>query len=604
MPSNFSSRGTSREKRPNNCLTQSFLGLLSNGKLSEAISSLDLLAQKGLRLPSETLAFLLQQCAKSKSLRLGKWVHLHLKLTRRKTPTTLLSNHLINMYFKCGSVVDACKVFEKMPAKNLYSYNNMLSGYANSGMMKPARRLFDQMPERDVVSWNTMIIGYAQSGAFGEGLRFYKELRRLSIGYSEFSFAAVLTICVKIEELKLTRQVHGQVLVAGFLSNVVISSSVVDAYAKRGEMSGAGRLFNEMKVRDVLTWTTLVSGYAKWGDMETASKLFNEMPVKNTVSWTSLIAGYARNGLGHKALELFTRMMVLCIRPDQFTFSSCLCACASIASLKHGKQIHCFLIRTNFRPNIIVTSSLIDMYSNCGSLEVGRRVFDLTDNRQDSVLWNTMISALTQHGYDEEARQIFHDMVRSNVKPDRITLVIILNACTHLGLVQEGLRYFESMTCDHGIVPKQEHYACLIDLLGQDGYFDHLMNKFEKMPRMNNSHLQNGLLDVCRIHKNIVLGRKAAVELIDLDPQSSAAYVLLSSIYAALGKGELVEKVRRLMNEKQVKKEQAISWIENKNNVHAFTVSDRLHPMKDVIYSVLEQLAGQMEDFPSLDAER
>ncbi|KAK9287415.1 hypothetical protein L1049_015836 [Liquidambar formosana] len=511
----------------------------------------------------------------------------------------------INMYLKCGKDVEARRVFDKMSVRNLYSWNNMLSGYAKHGMIKPARRLFDKMPEKDVVSWNTMVIGYAQSGGFDEALRFYRELRRSGIGYNDFSFAGILTVCVKLKEVELTRQVHCQVFVAGFLSNVVLSSSVVDAYAKCGEMGDARKLFDGMPARDVLAWTTLVSGYAKWGDMKSASEMFNEMPEKNPVSWTSLIAGYTRNGQGHMALELFTKMMGFRVRPDQFTFSSCLCACASIASLKHGKQIHACMIRTNFRPNTIVVSSLIDMYSKCGSLEVGWRVFNLMGNKQDIVLWNTMVSALGQHGCGEEAMRVFDDMVRSGLKPDRISLVVILNACSHSGLVQEGLRFFESMTCDHGIVPNQEHYACLIDLLGRAGWFNEVMNQLEKMPCKPDERVWNALLGVCRIHGNIELGRKAAEHLIELEPQSSAAYVLLSSIYAALGKWESVEKVRHLMYERDVKKERAISWVEIENKVHAFTVSERLHPLMEEVYAVLEQLAGQMEDDASLlNAER
>ncbi|KAJ0076969.1 hypothetical protein Patl1_36084 [Pistacia atlantica] len=460
------------------------------------------------------------------------------------------------MYFNCGSDVDACKVFSKMSFRNLYSYNGMLSGYVKLGQMRPAKKLFDKMVERDVVSWNTMIIGYARSGDAGKSVRLFKELRRLCIGYNEFSFAGVLTACVKTEELKLTKQVHGQVLVTGFLSNLVISSSVLDSYAKCGEMNNARRLFEEMQVRDVLAWTTLVSGYAKWGDMESAREFFNEMPEKNPVSWTALIAGYARNGSGHDALELFAKMMVLRIRPDQFTFSSCLCACSSIASLKHGKQIHGFLIRAN-------------------------------------------------HGCGVEAIQLFDDMVRSSVKPNKTTLVVILNACSHSGLVHEGLSYFESMTHDHSIVPDQEHYACLIDLLGRAGCFDLLMNQLENMPCKPDGRLWNAMLGACRIHGNIEWGRKAAEKLIELEPQSSTAYVLLSSIYAALGRWDLVEKIRHLMDERRVKKERAISWIEIDNKVHVFTASDRMHPLKDVIYSILEQLAGHLEDDAlSLDTER
>ncbi|XP_059647496.1 pentatricopeptide repeat-containing protein At2g21090 [Cornus florida] len=594
----FRTKPINKSNRP--CVVQSFFNLCSQGHLAQAIESLDLLARKGIRLDSQTLAFLLQQCADSKSLKEGKWVHLHLKLTGRKHPNTLLSNYLINMYGKCGDHVEARRVFDNMSVRNLYSWNNMLSGYAKLGMLKPARRLFDEMLEKDVVSWNTMIIAYARSGHCDEALRFFTDLRKSSIVFNEFSFAGILTVCVKLRELGLNRQVHCQVLVAGFLSNVVLSSSVIDAYAKCGEMGDARRLFNEMPTRDVLAWTTLVSGYAKWGDMKSASELFDVMPEKNSVSWTALIAGYAQNGMGHKALELFMEMMFCRIRPDQFTFSSCLCACASMASLKHGKQIHACLIRTGSKPNTIVVSSLIDMYSKCGCLGVGRQVFEIMGNKQDYVLWNTMLSALAQHGCGEEAVRLFEDMVRLGVKPDRITFVVILSACSHSGLVQEGIHSFESMTSDHGILPDQEHYACLIDLLGRAGRFDEVMNQLEKMPCKPNGQVWNALLGVCRIHGKMELGRKAAEHLIELEPQSSAAYVLLSTIYAVLGRWESVEKVRQLMNERNVRKERAISWVEIENKLHAFTVSDRLHPLKEEIFSVLEQLAGQMEDDSSL----
>ncbi|KAK2967089.1 hypothetical protein RJ640_029164 [Escallonia rubra] len=585
-------------RRP--CTVQSLLSLCSQGHLTRAVESLDLLSRKGLRLDSQILAFLLDKCANSKSLKEGRRVHLHLKLTGRKHLDTLLSNHLIHMYCKCGDHVEARQLFDKMSTRNLYSWNNMLSGYARLGMVKPARRLFDKMPDRDVVSWNTMIMAYAKIGYAVEALRFYKELRRSSIEFSEYSLAGVLTVCEKLSEAGLTRQIHCQVLVSGFLLNVVLSSTIVDVYAKYGDMGDARRLFDEMPTRDVLAWTTMVSGYAKWGAMDLACKLFDAMPEKNPVSWTSLIAGYTRNGMGHKALELFSKMTSLRVKPDQFTFSSSLCACAGIASLKCGKEIHGCMIRTGFRPNTIVVSSLIDMYSKCGSLKVGQKIFDIMGNKQDVVLWNTMISALAQHGCGKEAIKMFTDMETSAVKPDRITFIVILNACSHSGLVQEGLLCFESMTSDHNISPDQEHYACLIDLLGRARCFDEVMNQLKKMPYNADSRVWNSVLGICRIHGNIELGETAAKNLIELEPESSAAYVLLSSIYASLGRWKSVQEVRQLMNERHVRKEQSLSWLEVEKKQHTFAVADWLHPLKEEIYSVLELLASHMEDADSL----
>lgn len=539
---------------------------------------------------------MLRLCTKAKSFKGGKCVHLHLKHTGIKRPTTIVANHLIGMYFQCGNDIEARKVFDKMSARNLYSWNHMLSGYAKLGNVNQARKMFDRMTEKDVVSWNTMVLAYAKKAYFNEAIGLYKDFRRLEMGFNEFSFAGVLIVCVKLKELQLAKQLHGQVLIVGFLSNVVLSSSILDAYAKCGEMVCARRLFDEMHVKDILAWTTMVSGYAKWGDMNLASELFHQMPEKNPVSWTALISGYTRNSLGHEALDYFTKMMTFRINPDQYTFSSCLCACASIAALKHGKQLHASLIRTNFRCNTIVVSSLIDMYSKCGMLEAGCRVFYLMGNRQDVVLWNTMISALAQHGHGEEAMGMFNDMVKSGLKPDRITFIVILSACSHSGLVQEGLQFFKAMTYDHGVLPDQEHYACLIDLLGRAGCFIELVNELENMPCKPDDRVWNALLGVCRIHGNIELGRKVAEHVIELEPQSSAAYVSLASLYAFLGKWESVEKVRELMEERFVKKERAISWIDIGNNVNSFIASDRSHPLKEEIYSLLEQLASHTEE--------
>ncbi|XP_027356333.1 pentatricopeptide repeat-containing protein At2g21090 [Abrus precatorius] len=586
-----------RFKYSNLCIAKP---LLSNSSLSETVSSLDLFRLKGIRLPSRVLATLLRQCSKTRSYREGKLVHLHLKLTGFKRPPPLLANHLICMYFSCGDFVQARKVFDKMEVRNLYTWNNMLSGYAKLGMMKQARSFFYRMPQRDYVSWNTMVTGYAHSGRFGEALRFYGRFRRLSIGYNEFSFAGVLIVCVKLKELELCRQIHGQVLVIGFLSNVVICSSIVDAYGKCGKMDDAKRLFDDMTVRDIPAWMTLFSGYAAWGNMESAAELFIQMPKENSCSWTSLISGYARNGQGHEALGVFRKMIRHQVRPDQCTFSNCLFACATIASLKHGKQIHAFLVRNNIKLNTTLISAIVDMYAKCGSIETARRVFNFIGNKQDVELWNMMISALGHYGYGIEAAMMLNDMLRSGVKPNRATFVVILNAYCHSGLVQEGLQFFTSMTCEHDVVPDQGHYACLIDLLDRAWYFKESVKDLQMIDCNPGNHVWNSSIGVCRMHGNTYYGREVAAFLIKLQPLSSAAYTLHSSIYAALGKGKLVEKTRHILDEKCVRKDQAISWIEIDNKVHTFTVLDGSHPLKETIYSSLGHLSNHMEDHAPL----
>ncbi|XP_023750633.1 pentatricopeptide repeat-containing protein At2g21090 [Lactuca sativa] len=578
------------------CVIQSVHNLCSKGRLKEAVQSLENLASKGLRLDTRSLALLLQECANYRSLKEGKWVHLHMNVTGRKRPGTFLSNHLIYMYSECGNWVCARKVFDKMSIKNLYSWNNMLSGYAKLRMMKPAQTLFNQMQEKDVVSWNTMVIGYAHTGHYNKALKFFKDLRMSNIRLNEFSFSGLLTVCIQTKELKLTKQVHCQVFHLGFLSNIVLCSSIIDSYSKCGEIHNARNLFDEMPKRDVLSWTTIVSAYAKSGDMKSANELFNIMPNKNPISWTSLISGYTRNGFPYEALNLFTKMISQKVTPNQFTFSSALCASASLTSIKIGKQIHGFLIKSHLTPNTIVLSSLIDMYSKCGSVQLSQIVFNLVTDTHNTILWNTMLSALSQHGHGKQSLELFSNMVRSKVKPDRITFIILLSSCSHSGLVQEGVNLFNNMIQDHGISPDEEHYACLIDLLGRGGCFDEVVNCLQKMKVEPDVRVWKALLGVCRIHGNMELGIKAGEKLIELEPDSSVGYVLLSGIYAISGKWDLVGKVRKIMKERGVRKELGFSWLENEKKFHAFSVSDKLNGFEGEIESVLEILASEMEE--------
>ncbi|GFP89025.1 pentatricopeptide repeat-containing protein at2g21090 [Phtheirospermum japonicum] len=574
------------------CVIQNFLNLTSRGQLRKAVDSLSLSSLKGFSVNSQIIASLIQQCADSRSIREGKRVHLHLKLTGSKHPSTLLSNNLINMYAKCGDHVKARQVFDKMSVRNLYSWNNMLAGYANLGMTKAAQRLFDKMPERDFVSWNTMVMAYVHSGWFDKALRSYIELRRLNIGYNEYSFAGILTACVKLRDLRLAKQLHSQVFVLGFLSNLVLSSSILDMYAKCGELGGARRVFDEMMKRDVLAWTTLVSGYAQWGDMKSAHEIFDKMPEKNSVSWTALIKGYAHNGMGRNSLKLFKKMILRNVEPDQFTYSSCLFACASVISPDHGMQLHSHMITAGIRPNVVVSSSLIDMYSKCGRLDVAKRVFDGIGDKQHVVLWNTMISALAHHGCGKQAIKLFTDMLRLGVRPDSVTFLVVLNACSHSGLVQEGLSLFESMRANYDTAPGQEHYACLIDLLGRSGCFDEVMNQLRKMPCDPDERVWNALLGVCKIHGNLELGRIVAKHLVEVEPRSPAAYLLLSGIYAAVGKWECAQEVREVMNASRVEKQEALSWLELDRSLQLGNKSDELHhgPQKKTD-SILELLS-------------
>ncbi|KAI4318684.1 hypothetical protein MLD38_032358 [Melastoma candidum] len=434
------------------CFLKSLLRLSSQRSpdLPRAVELLSSLSHRGTRFPGWFLSLLLRRFSRGPAVSLPavKSLHLFLKLTHPVPPGTVLGNDLIALYVKCGSLFHARNVFVKMCEKrNLLSWNRLIAGYVGIGEFDSARRLFDEMEGRDAVSWNTMIVGYARSGLCGAALEIFSQMSRCGVNFDEFTFSGILIVCGKAKDTQFVKQVHAQVLVQGYLGNVIISSNLVDAYAKLGELEYARFVFDEMRTRDIFSWTTMVSGYSRQCDIEKARELFVRMPEKNDVSWTSMISGYARNGSGKKALELFSTMLESSVRPNQFTFSSCLCACATIASLKHGKEIHGYLVRANTGVNTIVASSLIDVYSKCDELGSASIVFDRMGDKKDVILWNTMLSALADHGLRERAMDLLSGMVEAGVRPNMVTFSVMMTpSCIFVRLSEEGLRLFDSVT--------------------------------------------------------------------------------------------------------------------------------------------------------------
>eukprot|EP01018_Ginkgo_biloba_P028364 Gb_34248 [translate_table: standard] len=537
--------------------------LCKEGRLKEAVGLLHMMGKGDIGTDSDTYDRLLQQCIDMKSLAEGKRLHIHIMKTGFM-PGVFLSNRIVDMYAKCGSMENARQVFEKMPMRSVSSWNTMISGYAKCGSVENARQLFDKMPERDGISWNSMIAGYARHGKGWEAMKLFREMRRTCMRMDKFTFGSVLSACASLLTLELGEQIHAHVIKTEFESNVVVGSALLDTYAKSG-------------------------------CTEYARQMFDKMPERNLVSWTTMIAGYSQNGHSEEALNLFCQMPVAEVRPNEFTFASVLSSCASLAALEHGKQVHVNVIRNGFESNVFVGSALVDMYAKCGSIESARQVFDEMPTR-DIVLWNVMIVGYAQNGSGKLALELFEQMLLEGVKPDHITFIGVLSACSHAGLVDEGHDYFDSMTRDHCITPGADHYACMIALLGRAGRLDLAEEFINNMPFEPDAIVWGAMLGACRIHGDVELGKRAAECLLELDPQNAGTHVLLSNIYAAAAKWDEVAKVRKLMKERGVKKKPGCSWIEVKSRVHAFIAEDRSHPQTEEIYATLESLAARMKD--------
>lgn len=283
------------------------------------------------------------------------------------------------------------------------------------------------------------------------------------------------------------------------------------------------------------------------------------------------------------------------MKPDKFTFPSILRACASIVSLEQGKQVHACIIKTESEPNIVLESSLVDMYVKCGTIEDARRVFDKMPER-NVVSWTAIIAGYGRYGDSKEVFMLFEQMQQLGLKPNYVTLLAILNACSHAGLVDEAWHYFESIDRDYHIKPRVEHYSCMVDLLGRAGRLDEANEFINRMPLKPHAAIWGTLLGACRMHGNIELGKIAAEHLFNLDSQNAGKYVVLSNIYAAAGRWEDVAKVRKLMKDRGVKKEPGCSWIEYRKKIHLFVVGDRSHPQSEEIYATVETLIRKIKE--------
>eukprot|EP01018_Ginkgo_biloba_P002567 Gb_33719 [translate_table: standard] len=549
------------------CKEQRFseaVDVLCKGKrLKEAMGILDLLDQLGIRPDANTYSSLLQCCVDMKALEEGKRVHGHI-LSSACKPGLFLWNRLVDMYAKCNSLVHARDVFDKMPKRDVCSWNTMIAGYSKHGRIDDARQLFDKMPVQDVFSWTTMVAGYVRHGHVEEALNLFYQMQQAGMESSKFTIASVLSACASLPAPRQGREIHAHIIRTGSESDVFVWSALVDMYAKCGSIEEACRIFMKMHERDV-------------------------------VSWTVMIGRFVQGGYGEEALKLFSQMQMAGVKPNQFTFASVLCACSMRTALELGAQAHAHIIRTGFEPNAFVGSALVDMYAKCGNLESACLVFEKMPE-PDLVSWTAMVAGYAQNGHGKKAIHFFERMLRKGMKPDHIIFIGVLSACTHAGLVDEGLYYFESITRDHSITPVADHYACMIDLLGRAGRLVEAENFLNNMPFEPDAFLWAALLGACRIHGNIELGKRAAECLFKLEPENPATYVTLANIYAAAGRWEDVARVRKMMEDRGVKKKPGRSWIEVKDRVHSFLVGDRSHPQTEDIHAILERLAGQMKE--------
>ncbi|XP_021713877.1 pentatricopeptide repeat-containing protein At2g13600-like [Chenopodium quinoa] len=485
--------------------------------------------------------------------------------------------------------------------KDVYMGSALVDMYAKCGEVECARKVFDGMVDRNRVTWNSLITCYEQNGPVSEAVEVFANMMDHGVDPDEVTLASVVSACATLTLVREGREIHALVVKKDkYRNDLILSNALVDMYAKCGRINEAKFIFQSMPSRNVISETTMVSGYAKAANVETANFLFMNMMDKNIVSWNALMAGYAQNGENEKALSLFRLLKRESVLPTHYTFGNLLNACANLADLNLGMQAHVHLLKHGFcfrsRPecDIFVGNALIDLYMKCGSVEDALLVFKCMVER-DHVSWNSMIVGYAQNGHEIEALEMFKKMIISGQKPDHITMIGVLCACSHAGLLEEGRHYFRSMFKSHGLEPWKDHYTCMVDLLGRAGCFGEAIDLIETMPIQPDYVVWASLLSACKVHRNVDMGKYVAERLLGIDPTNSGPYVLLSNMYAELGRWTDVSSVRKLMIQKGVVKKPGCSWIEIQSHVHVFMVKDKSHPQNKEIYLVLKNLTNQIK---------
>nr|KYP48116.1 Putative pentatricopeptide repeat-containing protein At5g09950 family [Cajanus cajan] len=499
--------------------------------------------------------------------RKGQEVHAYLIRNALVDAWILIGNALVNMYAKCDAIGNAWSIFQLMPNK-------------------------------DTVSWNSMISGLDHNGQFEEAVACFHTMRRKGMVPSKFSVISTLSSCASLGWIMLGRQIHSQGIKCGLDLDVSVSNALLTLYAETEYMDDCQKVFFLMSEYDQVSWNSFIAFYGKCEQMEDCEIIFSRMSERrDEVSWNSMISGYIHNGILHKAMDLVWFMMQTGQRLDVFTLATVLSACASVATLERGMEVHACAIRACLESEVVVGSALVDMYAKCGKIDYASRFFELMPLR-NIYSWNSMISGYARHGHGGKALQLFTQMKQHGQLPDQVTFVGVLSACSHVGLVDEGFKHFKSMGEVYGLAPRIEHFSCMVDLLGRAGDVNKIQDFIKTMPMDPNALIWRTILGACcrANSRNSELGRMAAKMLIELEPQNAVNYVLLSNMHAAGGKWEDVAEARLAMRNAAAKKEAGCSWVNMKDGVHVFVAGDQTHPEKEHIYEKLKEIMNKIRD--------
>ncbi|KAK3128801.1 hypothetical protein QOZ80_6BG0466560 [Eleusine coracana subsp. coracana] len=396
--------------------------------------------------------------------------------------------------------------------------------------------------------------------------------------------------------LPLAAQLHALLLKLGFHYHAQSLNALLAAYLANARPDLASRAFRTAAPRgtlDVVSWTTMVGGLCKLGLVDEAREVFDEMPERNLISWNAMISGYVKAGRFLDALDVFDEMRALGVQGNGFIAASAVVACTGAGTLAHGWEVHRWVEQSGIKVDEKLATAVVDMYCKCGCVEEAWRVFEALPVK-GLTTWNCMIGGFAVHGRGRDAVRLFGRMEREGVAPDDVTLVNVLTACSHAGMVSEGRHYFNHIVERYGVEPKMEHYGCMVDLYGRAGMLDEAQKVIDNMPMEPDVGVLGALFGACRIHGDVDLGEAIGWRVIELDPQNSGRYVLLANLLASAGRWEDVARVRQLMDERNVSKEAGRSVIEVDGEVCEFQCGSLHHPQAAEVYAMARDMMSRI----------
>ncbi|KAL5714898.1 hypothetical protein ACHQM5_016800 [Ranunculus cassubicifolius] len=424
-----------------------------------------------------------------------------------------------------------------------------------------ARSIFSNLNQPpNTFMWNSMIRGYAHSSTPKEAILLYNQMLEKGFSPNNYTFPFVFKACHQLMDLKLGLGLHGSIVKYG------------------------------LQDCDVFIQTSLINLYSTCGCMTSARLLFDQSPQRDVTSWNALIKGYVRCGSYRDAIRAFRMMQDrVDVKVDEITMLGVVLACSQLGVLDMGQWVHAYIEKNRMGLSTNLGTALVDMYARCGSIDVALTLFK--EIRQKDVrTWSVMIGGLAVHGLGKEALGFLSDMQRDGVTPDSVTFTSVLRACSHAGMVKEGLQLFEKISEVYNVKPTIEHYGCIVDLLGRAGRLDEALDLIKSIPFAPDVVLWGSLLVACRSHKNVEMGEMAAKEILKLEPDHCGALVSLSNFYASAGRWSQVDNVRSSIKEHGIRKNPGSSSIELDGMVHEFIAGDRTHPQTSKINTMLDEI--------------